>query len=200
MIDYVCGILTDISVTQITVEAHGIGYEISIPLSTFEKLPAQGAEVKILTHFHVREDIQKLYGFLTRAERDLFRQLIAVSSIGPKTALSVLSKVPVHELVQAVASGDPSRLVKVPGVGAKTAERLVLELRGKIDVDVSAVKPGTRLKAAVKAGVGDEAAAALVSLGYSEKQVARAIERVKQSLDGQEAPVETWITRALQVI
>ena len=204
MIDYVRGKLADKDPSIAIVEAHGIGYEISVPLSTSVQLPDVGKDVVLYTHFHVREDIQKLYGFLTKGDRELFRQLIGVSSIGPKTALSVLSKVSADDFARAVAMGEPSLLGKIPGVGAKTAERLMLELKGKFKLPdgaspASAVKSvGSKSAKAIKQSV--EAYEALVSLGYVDKQVQKALDRVRESLNGAEATVEEWIRRALQVI
>jgi holliday junction DNA helicase RuvA len=204
MIDYVRGILTEKEPAVVTVEAHGVGYKIIIPLSTYERLPAQGAEVKLYTHYHVREDTQKLYGFLTKTERELFRQLIGVSSIGPKTAVGILSKISVDELAKCIALGDPSRLTKIPGIGAKIAQRLIMELRGKITAtrsgpSAAAAAPGAEV---TSADTGAEAFEALLSLGYNDKQVAKAIERVRQTIteSEQDTPVEEWIKKALQVI
>ena len=208
MIDTIRGILTEKEVTGVTVEANGVGYAVSIPLSAYERLPASGAEVKLYTHYHVREDAHKLFGFLTKADRELFRQLISVSSVGPKTALGILSKISSEELVKCVALGDPSRLTKVPGIGAKIAQRLIMELRGKVKPsavrvgaarapDAAGVRPGT----ARTTDFGQEASEALLSLGYNDKQVAYAIERVRQTLGGgDDIPVEEWIKKALQVI
>ena len=202
MIDYIRGSLSEKEITQVAVEAQGVGYEIIIPLSTYERLPAPGSEVKLFTHHYIREDAQKLFGFITKAERELFRQLISVSSIGPKTAMSILSKVSVDELVKCVTLGDSSRLVKVPGVGAKTAERLIIELRGKLKVTASAGPHETAVRGGTGAapGIGEEAFAALLSLGYNDKQVFKAIERVHQTISDKNAPVEEWIKMALQVI
>lgn len=204
MIDYVRGTLTEKEPAVVTIEAHGIGYEIIIPLSTYERLPASGAEVKLYTHYHVREDTQKLYGFLTKTERELFRQLIGVSSIGPKTAVGILSKISVDELAKCIALGDPSRLTKIPGIGAKIAQRLIMELRGKITAtrsgpSAAVAAPGAEV---TSSDTGAEAFEALLSLGYNDKQVAKAIERVRQTIteSEQDIPVEEWIKKALQVI
>ncbi|MBN2188203.1 MAG: Holliday junction branch migration protein RuvA [Chitinispirillaceae bacterium] len=205
MIGYVRGTLTEKEPSIAAVEANGVGYEINVPLSTYERLPAQGAEVKLYTHYHVREDAHKLYGFLTKTERELFRQLIGVSSIGPKTAMGVLSKVSVDELAKSIALGDPSRLTKIPGIGAKIAQRLIMELRGRITVPArgaaSAALPSSGADVPVS-DTGSEAFQALISLGYNDKQVAHAIGRVRQTLAEEEAdiPVEEWIKKALQVI
>jgi Holliday junction DNA helicase RuvA len=203
MIDYIKGILAEKTVAALTVEAHGVGYEIAAPLSTYEKLPACGATVKILTHFHVREDTQKLFGFLTEAERSVFRQLINVSQVGPKVALSVLSGVSVRELIAAVNTGNDARLRTIPGIGPKMSQRLVMELRGKLapagetaeDVGEPAAPGADRSKD----GVRREAFEAMLALGYADKQVQPALARVEKVIEPG-APVEEWIRKALQVI
>jgi Holliday junction DNA helicase RuvA len=205
MIDYVRGTLAEKEPSIVAVEAGGVGYEVNVPLSTYERLPAQGAEVKLYTHFHIREDAHKLFGFLTKAERELFRQLIGVSSIGPKTAMGILSKVSVDELAKSVTLGDPSRLTKIPGIGAKIAQRLIMELRGKITAPPRGAASAAPASSGAEAPVSDtgaEAFEALISLGYNDKQVARAVERVRQTLAEEEVdiPVEEWIKKALQVI
>jgi Holliday junction DNA helicase RuvA len=204
MIDYVKGTLAEKSLAAVTVDAAGVGYFVEIPLSTYEALPKVGEPLKLFTHHHVREDSQKLFGFATKEERELFRQLIGISQIGPKVALSVLSKVTVRELARAVATGDPSRLKSVPGVGAKTAERLVMELKGKLKgiegvpgTGAGAAGPGAGPQAG---GPQREAYEALLSLGYSDKQVARALDRVAETVDSDTAGVEEWIKKALQTI
>jgi Holliday junction DNA helicase RuvA len=204
MIDYIRGILTDREVTYVTVEAGGVGYEIAVPLTTLEKLPSLATEIKLYTHYQIREDAHKLFGFLTKNEREVFRQLIAVNQIGPRIAMSILSKISIDELVRSVVMADPSRLVKVPGVGAKTAQRIVLELKGKLkDVSQVVASPASGESAALDyrslSTVGDEAFEALVSLGYNDKQVEKALARVGQTVDNK-ATVEEWIKKALQVI
>jgi holliday junction DNA helicase RuvA len=204
MIDFVRGKLCEIEPSAVSVEAGGVGYEIIVPLSTGERLPAQGSEVKLYTHYHVREDAHKLYGFLTKTERELFRQLIGVSSVGPKTAVGILSRISADDLARCIALGDPEKLTKIPGIGAKIAQRLIMELRGK----VAAVPRGEPAAAPASSGTGvpvtdagAEAFEALLSLGYNDKQVARAIERVRQTLVNEEdVPTEEWIKKALQVI
>jgi len=141
-----------------------------VPMSTFYHLPASGERVSLLTHFVVREDAQILYGFATAPEREAFRQLIKISGVGPRTALSVLSGLSVAELGQAVTAQEAGRLVKVPGIGKKTAERLLLELKGKLGADLGA--------AAAAAAAGDAAGdiqQALIALGYSDKDAAAAL-------------------------
>lgn len=201
MIEYVKGTLTAKSSSFATVEAAGVGYGMEIPLSTFEALPDVGKDTKLLTHYHVREDAHKLFGFMTPGERELFRELIGISQIGPKVALGVLSRVPVADLVDAVARGDTSRLTGVPGIGRKTAERLMVELRGKLKGVGAAMDtiPAAGGASQAPAGVRREAQEALMALGYNEAQVARALARVAEVIE-KSAPVEDWIRKALQVM
>lgn len=206
MIDYIRGVLAVKEIGHVTIEAHGVGYGASIPLSTYERLPAPGAEVLLQIHYHVREDAHKLFGFYSTEERMIFRQLIGVSKIGPKVALNVLSGVSVQDLVASVNRSDPTRLQKIPGVGAKTAQRLVMELKGKLG---SAAQSGRGFDAGAPArsddtgaqvpDMKDEVFAAMIALGYNDKQVSRAIERVASEMKDEQS-VETWIRKILQVI
>jgi Holliday junction DNA helicase RuvA len=150
---------------QVLLEVAGVGYEVEVPMSTFYSLPATGEPVTLLTHLVVREDAHVLYGFATAEERSAFRQLIRISGVGARTALSVLSGLSVAELGSAVAMQDAARLTKVPGIGKKTAERLLLELKGKIAE--GAAKPA--------AGTAGDVVNALVGLGYSEKEALAAV-------------------------
>jgi len=169
MIGRLHGTLADKNPPQVLLDCQGVGYEVDVPMSTFYNLPAAGEKVTLLTHFVVREDAQVLFGFATAAEREAFRQLIRISGVGPRTALAVLSGMSVGEIAQAVTAQDASRLVKVPGIGKKTAERLLLELKGKIGADIGAPS----------AGAGSDARAdilqALVALGYSDKEAQAAL-------------------------
>ena len=170
MIGKLTGQLLEKNPPQILVDCHGVGYEVDVPMSTFYQLPASGQTVSLLTHFVVREDAQILYGFATAAEREAFRQLIRISGVGPRTALSVLSGMSVTELAQAVTAQEAGRIVKVPGIGKKTAERLLLELKGKLGADLPALGAAS--------AVGDAAAdiqQALMALGYNEKEAAAAL-------------------------
>ena len=128
MIGRLTGLLVDKTPPQVVVDVHGVGYEVDVPMSTFFNLPHLGERVTLLTHFVVREDAQQLFGFLTPGERQTFRQLVRISGVGPRTALSILSGLSVEDLTLAVSRQDSARLVKVPGIGKKTAERLLLEL------------------------------------------------------------------------
>ncbi len=173
MIGRIQGKLLEKNPPQILVDVHGVGYEIDVPMSTFYNLPDIGHEIVLLTHFVVREDAQLLYGFATAKERSAFRQLIKISGIGARTALAVLSGMTVDALAQAVAQQESALLTRVPGIGKKTAERLVLELRGKITADLEGVT--------LAAGPGDNRAdvvAALVALGYSEREANAAAKKL----------------------
>jgi Holliday junction DNA helicase RuvA len=160
----------------VVVASHGVGYEIDVPMSTFYHLPRTGEEVELLTHLVVREDAHLLFGFLTAAERTAFRQLLKISGVGPKVALSVLSGLSVEDLSAAVASQDAARLTKVPGVGKKTAERLVLELRDRLPAAIPAGR-----------GVGSSPASgdvvnALLALGYNEREAQGAVKQLAADL------------------
>ncbi len=171
MIGRIVGNLVARHPPQILVEVHGVGYEIDVPMSTFYNLPATGSTVTLHTHLVVREDAHQLYGFATEAERQVFRQLIRISGVGARTALSVLSGLSVADLQQAVSEQDGGRLTRIPGIGKKTAERLLLELRDKLDV--------AQVKAT--AGAGGErgdVANALLALGYNDREVSWALKQI----------------------
>jgi Holliday junction DNA helicase RuvA len=169
MIGRITGVLAEKAPPQILVEAHGVGYEIDVPMSTFYNLPGIGTQLTLLTHFVVREDAQQLFGFLTAGERSTFRELVRISGVGPRTALSILSGLSVAELSQAVTQQDAARLIKVPGIGKKTAERLMLELKGRLGADLPA--------AAADAGgdTGADIVQALVALGYHDREARAAL-------------------------
>src|SRR3954467_10732494 len=143
MIGRIAGVVVEKNFPQVIVSCHGVGYEIDVPMSTFYPLPRTGEEVTLLTHLVVREDAHLLFGFLTAGERSAFRQLLKISGVGPKVALSVLSGMSVDDLSAAVAAEDSGRLTRIPGIGKKTAERLVLELRDKLPKAALAVRPGS---------------------------------------------------------
>jgi Holliday junction DNA helicase RuvA len=170
MIGKLTGTLLEKNPPQILLDCHGVGYEVDVPMSTFYNLPGVGEPVSLLTHFVVREDAQILYGFGSASEREAFRQLVKISGVGPRTALSVLSGMSVADLAQAVSAQDSARIVKVPGIGKKTAERLLLELKGKLGADLNLPGAG--------AAAGDAASdiqQALMALGYSEKDAGAAL-------------------------
>jgi holliday junction DNA helicase RuvA len=169
MIGRLTGVLAEKTPPQVLIDVNGVGYEVDVPMSSFYNLPALGERTTLLTHFVVREDAQQLFGFLTAAERGTFRQLIKISGVGPRMALGVLSGLSVAELTQAVALQQAARLVKVPGVGKKTAERLLLELKGKLAPDLG--QPGAAITSDAQADIVQ----ALISLGYSERDAAAAL-------------------------
>jgi Holliday junction DNA helicase RuvA len=176
MIGKLTGTLADKNPPQVLVDCHGVGYEVDVPMSTFYNLPALGEKVSLLTHFVVREDAQILYGFGTPGERETFRQLIRISGVGPRTALSVLSGMSVAEIAQAVTAQDAGRLVKVPGIGKKTAERLLLELKGKLGADLGPVG------AAVHTDAQADILQALLALGYSDKEAGAALKALPEGV------------------
>jgi len=177
MIGRVAGVLVEKNPPQILVEVAGVGYEIEVPMSTFYNLPASGERVTLLTHLVVREDAHLLYGFATDPERRAFRQLLKISGVGPRIALAVLSGMSVGELVEAVAAQESGRLVKVPGIGKKTAERLLLELKGKLAGEALSGLAVNREKPAAS-----DVLNALLGLGYSDKEAQLAVKHLPDGL------------------
>ncbi len=169
MIGRLTGVIAEKSPPQVLVDVNGVGYELDVPMSTFYNLPGLGERTTLLTHFVVREDAQALFGFLTHDERSTFRHLVKISGVGPRTALAILSGLSVAELAGAVSRQESGRLVKVPGIGKKTAERLLLELKGKLGPDL-----GLPAAAAVS-GAQADIVQALLALGYSEREAAAAL-------------------------
>jgi len=172
MIGRIAGRLLEKRPPQVVVDVRGVGYEVDVPMSTFYSLPATGEEVALFTHLVVREDAHQLYGFATEGERHTFRQLLKISGVGARTALSVLSGLSVSDLRDAVVSQDAGRLTKIPGIGKKTAERLLLELRDKID--------GTTAGGGPARGDGQAADVtnALIALGYNDREAAWAMKQL----------------------
>ena len=164
MIGRLHGKLIEKTPPQVLVDVGGVGYEVDVPMSTFCNLPAEGSEITLLTHFIVREDAQLLYGFATAAERQTFRALIRISGVGPRIALAVLSGMSTQDLADAVEQGNATLLTRVPGIGKKTADRLVLELKGKLAGNAFA--PAGGAASAAQADI----LSALMALGYSERE------------------------------
>jgi Holliday junction DNA helicase RuvA len=189
MIGRLTGILAEKQPPQVLLDVGGVGYELDVPMSSFYNLPALGERVTLVTHFVVREDAQQLFGFLSQKERAAFRELIRISGVGPKLALSVLSGLSVDELAQAVATQESGRLVKIPGIGKKTAERLLLELKGKL----ADAPPSTGAPAA--AGIATDALHALLALGYAEKEALPALKQLPEGLS-----LEESIRQALKLL
>lgn len=173
MIGRIQGILLEKNPPQVLVDCHGVGYEIDVPMSTFYNLPALGKEVTLLTHLAIREDAHVLYGFGTADERTLFRQLIKITGIGARTALALLSGISAKEMAEVVVMQDTARLCRVPGIGKKTAERLLLELKGKLD---TSTLPDTASTPA--ASNRTDIQNALLALGYSEKEMLLAVKQL----------------------
>jgi Holliday junction DNA helicase RuvA len=173
MIGRIQGILVSVHPPRLLVDCQGVGYEIDVPMSTLYQLPEINQKITLLTHFQVREDAQQLFGFATETEREAFRQLIKISGVGSRTALAVLSGMSVNELAQAIAMQEAGRLTQVPGIGKKTAERLCLELKGKLapDLGITGGKPQ-----AIEAS--SEVLQALLALGYSEKEAHLALKQI----------------------
>jgi holliday junction DNA helicase RuvA len=189
MIGRIAGTLLEKNPPHILVDCAGVGYELDVPMSTLYNLPEPGAKVTLLTQLIVREDAHLLYGFATASERTTFRELIKVSGIGPRTALAVLSGMSVAELAQAITLQEAARLQKVPGIGKKTAERLLLELKGKLGADIGAPAGG---------GVDDTTAdivRALTALGYNDKEALAALKSVPAG-----ASVSEGIKQALKAL
>ncbi|MEM1126501.1 MAG: Holliday junction branch migration protein RuvA [Bacteroidota bacterium] len=199
MIAYVAGKLIEKKPTELLVEVHGLGYTVLIPTSTYERLPALNAEVQLWTHFQVREDAQTLYGFATKAERAVFQTMLSVSGVGPKLALAALSAMSPAELRDRVVDGDAGMLTSIPGVGRKTAERLVVELRDKLsslellDAGGTALTGGTDARAEARA----DALAALVSLGLSRAAAEKNLRKVLRAYPGTQS-AEDLIRLALR--
>ena len=170
MIGRLHGRLIDKTPPQILIDTNGVGYEVDVPMSTFCNLPAEGSEITLFTHFVVREDAMQLFGFATAAERQTFRALIRVSGIGPRIALAVLSGMSTSDFAAAVEKGDAALLTRVPGIGKKTAERLILELKGKL------VGSAFAAEALPNASANQtDITSALVALGYSEREAQAAV-------------------------
>ncbi len=197
MIAFLHGRLADASPTHVLVDCNGVGYSVFIPLSSYDKLPAKGSDVRLLTYHHVipREGTQQLFGFVTREEREMFELLIGVSGIGPKLALKILSGSGIGPLRAAIASGDTNSLAALPGIGKKTADRLVVELKDKVGA-ASGFDAKVKLAPAEEQKLID-AVLALVSLGYKQMDAHKAVVRTAERL-GSKATVEEIVRSALR--
>ena len=178
MIGKLTGTLLEKNPPEVVVDCAGVGYEVQVPMGTFYNLPAIGERVSLLTHFIVREDAQLLYGFGSAPERATFRELIKVAGVGPRTALGILSGMGVADLAQAITLQEAGRLVKVPGIGKKTAERLLLELKGKIGADMGASSARAQVTSQAQADILQ----ALLALGYNDKEAATALKALPQDV------------------
>ena len=206
MIQFVHGILAEIAEGYIVVEASGVGYGIFVPATVLPQLPSAGEEVKIYTHFSVREDGQSLYGFLYREDREMFRQLLSVNGIGPKGALGILSVLRPDDLRMAIVTGDAKSISRAPGIGAKTAQRVILDLKDKIDANAvlsgfgaadasggSGFSDGSGLSSG--SGPAAEAIDALAALGYSRIEAGRAVRKLDLT---EEMTTEEILKKALR--
>jgi holliday junction DNA helicase RuvA len=196
MIAHIRGTILEKHPNQVIVESGGVGYDVTIPISTYSALPEVGAEVRLRIHTHVREDALSLFGFLTQDEKTLFEKLIGVSSIGPKLAVTVLSGLPTADLIGSIRQGQAENLVRIPGVGKKTAERIILELRDKLDLlaaGVPAAQP-----AAVLSALEQDVLSALLNLGCARPAAESAVR--KAQAQGPTGDFEQYFRRALELI
>jgi Holliday junction DNA helicase RuvA len=197
MITFLDGKLMTALPTQAIVDVGGVGYEVFIPLSSYDKLPAAGQGIRILTHLHVREDAQILYGFMTAAERDLFRLLVNnVSGIGPKLALAVLSGMSVSNFKAAVVNSDVASLSKISGLGKKTAERIVLELKDKLGVAAAWEAASAVHAPTPEQEQANEAVLALIALGYKQIDAHKTVRELQEK--GEAKPAEELVKLALK--
>jgi len=197
MIAHLKGKLTYKSPVEITIDVNGVGYLIFVPLSTFYALPELGSEVSLGIHTHMREEALKLFGFYTTDEKRIFEKLITVNKVGPKLALTILSGMPPADLLSTIDSNDITKLSTIPGIGRKTAERLILEMRDKLD--------GLSLELTVKKeplpqnGLFDDALSALVNLGYKKSQAEQTLKKVYGE-EGEESSIENLIKESLNLL
>lgn len=195
MIVHLQGTLAEKDISRVVVDCGGVGYEAAIPLSTFDRLPSEGTDVKLFIHHEVREDAQLLFGFATRAERDVFELITSVSGVGPKLALAVLSGLTVGDLQLAISQGDAKRLAAVKGIGKKTAERIVVDLRGKIN-PIEALANATAETSKEQSRVLLDAMLALNALGFSEDAARAKVQKVLAE-NPDLADVESVVKKAL---
>jgi Holliday junction DNA helicase RuvA len=195
MIAHLHGILIEKHPPNLVIEVHGVGYEVEAPMSTFYHLPELNQEIKLLTHLIIREDAHILFGFGTEAERQMFRTLIRVNGVGPKLALSILSAMELETFIYCVQQGDLAKLIKIPGVGKKTAERLVIETRDRLaQTTVQSTNFARQSLTQGVTGAAEDAVSALVALGYKLQEASQLVNAVKE--DGLSS--EVLIRRALQ--
>lgn len=197
MIGRLRGVLALKQPPQLLIEVGGVGYELEAPMSTFYVLPALGEEVLLYTHLHVREDAHQLFGFATGGDRALFRELLKVNGVGARVALAILSGMDASAFVTCIQAGDSARLTRLPGIGKKTAERLIVELRDRLDAPVSAEQMGVTPTATERpADAEEEAVSALVALGYRPQEASRMV----SSVAGDDLNAEALIRQALRAV
>jgi Holliday junction DNA helicase RuvA len=199
MISYLRGTLLEKHPNQIVVDVNGVGYELTIPVSTFSSLPDSGSEVRLRVHTHVREDVLALFGFATQAEKAVFEKLIGVTGIGPKLAVTVLSGLDAKELVAAIRGGQLEALVRIPGVGKKTAERMVVELRDKLDMlGIAATPQAAKTDKPALAQDEEDAISALMNFGAQRATAEAAVRKAKSEAPGEN--FESLFRRALKLL
>lgn len=199
MITFVEGVLREVLPTQVVVEVHGVGYEVFIPLSSYDRLPQPGQSVRLLTHLQVREDAHLLFGFATTEERDLFRLLVTrVSGVGPKLALAVLSGMDVGRFKAAVVDSDIASIAKISGLGKKTAERIVLELKDKLGVAAAWEAASADKAPSAQARAANDAVLALIALGYKQVDAAKGVREA--ALANKDAGTEELVRLALKAL
>lgn len=199
MYAYIKGILIQSTPSQVIIETQGIGFSLLIPFNNFSKLPALGQPAALYTSFVVREDSQRLYGFLTQNEKELFEELIDVSGVGPKTALGLVGHMDVYDLQTAIQLGQVQTICKIPGIGKKTAERLIVELRDKIKHKAHLLPQGNSPEREAISNVTEDATSALLNLGYNHSQIQKAIKLTMSKLD-KKPELATLITSVLRII
>lgn len=198
MIAHLRGTLLEKHPNQVVIEAGGVGYDVTIPVSTFAQLPGAGSEIQLRIYTHVREDALALFGFLSAEEKTLFEKLVSVSGIGPKLAVTVLSGLAAAELIAAIRAGEVARLVRIPGVGKKTAERMVLELRDKLEGLSPSGAPQTRPPKTALSQVEEDVLSALLNLGCQRAMAESAISKARAS--GLPEEFEPLFRRALELV
>lgn len=198
MIAFIQGKLVDKSPTRVTIDVDGVGFELSIPVSTYERLEEPGTDVMLLTHLHVREDALILIGFSSAEEKELFQMLISVSGIGVKLALGIISGCQSSDLYRYIVEGNESALVRIPGLGKKTAQRMIVDLKDKVASRVTGIAQATGVASKIRADLTEETLHAMVSLGYGKAEAMRAIEMAARG-DKRLNTVEDLLRAALKV-
>lgn len=200
MIAYLQGELREKEPTRVVLDVGGVGYEVLIPLSTFYELPDEGKTVALRVHTHVRQDTLQLFGFRSARERTVFELLLRTSGVGPKLAQAILSGVDPNDLLAAIEAGEVAVLRAVPGVGQKTAERIIIDLRDRVgDLIGPADTSGVATRATPPGGAAEEAVSALINLGYGASHAERAVDAAREDLDG-DASLEVVIRAALRTV
>ncbi len=200
MFNHLLGSLAEKTPTQVTLDIGGVGYQVFIPLSTYSALPEEGQTVRLLTHTHIREDLHQIFGFLTEEERNLFRLLITVSGIGPKMALTILSGLEIANLKRAIINEDLALLTSISGIGRKTAERIIIELREKVLVDEKSADKKPSGKFSEEEALLRDTVLVLVSLGYKKQDAHEVIKKVFASNKSKKLSVEELVRSSLKII